>query len=386
MARGKMPVPLLAVTALLAAAAPSLSDNNHLSSVAASPSCGICPTSGNETGAAGNFPATVLSVATKPVGNTWPTRTGFVMQGVTGADDEREFLVALGLVSNRGNHSRPTPYHDKVGLYVGVEARQGTGDVWSINPLLTQAPNSGDYNAQGIELDFNNENAHRGEADAGAGLAPPVSYGLSVTGAAPFRSTAAILVSGSGRLWNRGIVFANDCVQQSTFQDLGNGGKSIDIRGGPVFGVYQSSTGTKNFFAGKTGVGPGTEMPTATLHVGGDLHCDGRLVQTAAHPSDQGARIHRAAVLAPTGDATVVVSTGLQQLNSAGEACITLPASAVPAGASASVQLTPMGAAMPSLHVSGTGVTMATSQIPAGFCVKGGAAGHQVSWTVTANL
>lgn len=113
----------------------------------------------------------------------------------------------------------------------------GTGDVWAFNPLVTQAANSGEYNAQGIELDFNNENAHRGEADAGAGLAPPVSYGLSVSGAAPYRSTSAILVSGSGRIWNRGIVFANDCIQQSTFQDLGNGGKSIDIRGSPTYGV-----------------------------------------------------------------------------------------------------------------------------------------------------
>ena len=91
----------------------------------------------------------------------------------------------------------------------------------------TQSAGSGDYNAQGIELDFNNENAHRGEEDAGAGLAPPVSYGLSVTGAAPYRSTSAILVSGSGRIWNRGITFANDCIQQSTFQvgfGLGGGG------------------------------------------------------------------------------------------------------------------------------------------------------------------
>lgn len=40
-------------------------------------------------------------------------------------------------------------------------------------------PNSGTYNAQGIELDFNNDNAHRGDADGGAGLAPPVAYGWS---------------------------------------------------------------------------------------------------------------------------------------------------------------------------------------------------------------
>jgi hypothetical protein len=63
--------------------------------------------------------------------------------------------------------------------------------VWAINPLVTQAPDSGSYDAQGIELDFNNLNAHRGEDDAGAGLAAPVSYGLSVTGAGDFRSTAA---------------------------------------------------------------------------------------------------------------------------------------------------------------------------------------------------
>ena len=55
------------------------------------------------------------------------------------------------------------------------------------------------------------------------GLAEPISYGLSVSGAGAFRSTAGILLSGPGThpIWNRGIVFANDCVTQSTFQDLG---------------------------------------------------------------------------------------------------------------------------------------------------------------------
>ena len=36
------------------------------------------------------------------------------LAGVTGQDDEREYMVNLGLVSNRGVNSRPTPYHDKV--------------------------------------------------------------------------------------------------------------------------------------------------------------------------------------------------------------------------------------------------------------------------------
>jgi hypothetical protein len=44
--------------------------------------------------------------------------------------------------------SRPTPYHDKVTLYAGIEGHAGTGDIWAINPLVTQMPSSGDYNAQ----------------------------------------------------------------------------------------------------------------------------------------------------------------------------------------------------------------------------------------------
>ena len=101
----------------------------------------------------------------------------------------------------------------------------GTGDVWAMNPLVTQMPGSGRYDAQGIELDFNNNNDHRGDDDGGAGsttnstlhadafslsfvfsrrgrcaagLAPPVSYGLSITGAGAKRSTSALMVCGPG--------------------------------------------------------------------------------------------------------------------------------------------------------------------------------------------
>lgn len=52
-----------------------------------------------------------------------------------------------------------------------------------MNPLVTQSPNSGDYAAQGIELDFNNNNVHRGDSDAGTGLGgAALCYGLSVSG------------------------------------------------------------------------------------------------------------------------------------------------------------------------------------------------------------
>ena len=56
-----------------------------------------------------------------------------------------------------------------LGRYAATVAVNGTGDVWAMNPLVTQMPGSGRYDAQGIELDFNNDNDHRGDDDGGAG-------------------------------------------------------------------------------------------------------------------------------------------------------------------------------------------------------------------------
>ena len=341
-----------ACCALLAAAA-----------TAAAAPCGVCP-SGNATGSAGDFPAAALGVQTAPVGNPPITFTALSVVGTTGQDDEREFLVSLGLTSSRGNASRPTPYHDKVVLYAGIEAAPGTGDVWAFNPLVTQLPGSGDYNAQGIELDFNNENAHRGEADAGGGLAPPVSYGLSISGAAPFRSTAAMLVSGNVKMWNRGIVLANDCVVQSSFQDLGNPDKSIDIRGNPRFGVYQSSPSSRNLLAGGTGVGVAVEAldARASLHVGaGGLRVDG--------PLRIAGRAEGTAVLDAKGEATVVAA---------------VPAAAASAEARARLAygLTAVGAPMPALHVSEEAVPAPRGAGAIAFRIGGGAPGGRVSWSV----
>jgi hypothetical protein len=66
------------------------------------PSCGICP-QGNESGAAGDFPASLLTAQTYPIGNAALTYASFSVVGTTGQDDQREFLVSLGLVSDRGN-------------------------------------------------------------------------------------------------------------------------------------------------------------------------------------------------------------------------------------------------------------------------------------------
>jgi hypothetical protein len=220
-------------------------------------------TDGPPAGSVGDYPSANLSITTHPVGNGWPTTTTLNIEGTTSKPASREFLVNIGLVSNQGSLANSTPYRDKVALYTSIEAHNGTGDVWAINPLLTQMPNSGEYVAQGIELDFNNNNEHRGELDAGAGLRFPGSFGLSITGASTKRSTAAMLVCGNrhngteGGLpqWNRGIVFANNAIAQSTIQDLTSPHKSIDIRGNPTFGIYQSSSKSSNWLNGKTGIG-----------------------------------------------------------------------------------------------------------------------------------
>jgi hypothetical protein len=80
--------------------------------VAAHAACTVCETSG----AFGFVNDTSNSLVVVPTGNAWPTQTAFSVQGATGFDDDREFLVHFGLESARGNQSRPTPYHDKVTL------------------------------------------------------------------------------------------------------------------------------------------------------------------------------------------------------------------------------------------------------------------------------
>ena len=291
----------------------------------------------------------------KPIGNEPITFTSFSLHGKTSRDSQREFLVDLGMISDMGSKSNPpvTPFHDKVTLYASVVARNGTGDVWAINPLVTQSPSSGTYNAQGIELDFNNNNAHRGDEDAGAGLAEPVSYGLAVTGAGSFRSTSAFLVSGNRNMWNRGITFANDCVGGSTFQDLGSPDKSVDIRGNPKYGIYQSSTMTENYFAGKT------------MHEGELLRKGQHVITTNSQTGREVVRSGNV-ILSKHGEAEIYVLSSYEEedKNVLGEMDHTY-------------HLTSIGVPSPNLHVKQE-ITPST----ASFYIAGGVPNSKVSWSV----
>jgi hypothetical protein len=193
-------------------------------------------------------------------------------------------------------------------------------------------------------------------------------------------------------MWNRGIVFGNDCVAQSTFQDLGNPNKSVDIRGAPVYGVYQASPTTVNYFAGKTGIGAlppatnalaGDGADDAVLHVGGSMRINGRI---SRHMPNCFAGSEHSAVLSP-GAREQVILNGIATLDAAGTSEVVAVREphgldAVTVGGQAyTYHLTALGTAMPTLHVS---TEAALSSKGLSFTVAGGAPRGRVSWQLTA--
>ncbi len=183
------------------------------------------------------------SLTVAPTGNPAATFASLNCQAAAVKADAREFLTNIGFTSAEGT-GHPPGTADKVALYAGMVGNAGTADIWSINTVTTLSAASGDYDATGYELDFNNLNADRGTADGGFGLAAPVAVGLAVTGAGSFLSTAAISIEGPGSpIWNRGIVVGDSSVAQATLQDLGTATISLDIRGAHAISVdtWQSS-------------------------------------------------------------------------------------------------------------------------------------------------
>jgi hypothetical protein len=186
-----------------------------------------------------------------------------------------------------------------------------------------------------------------------------------------------MLVSGTTRMWNRGIVFANDCVAQSTIQDLGNPLKSIDIRGNPGYGVYQSSTRSKNFFAGGTGIGAEPDaVGGAALRVGGDVSVEGRL------------RFPGGSAAVSLGADHAVHVVGTATLDGQGTATVTfrLPQGLRFSLYSTTYQLTAVGIAMPQLHVAREAALSDADERTVAFGIAGGYMGKKVSWQVYLQL
>jgi hypothetical protein len=192
--------------------------------------------------AVGSFEITGLQdLLVVPDTNPVDTYSSLVVTGETEHPGEREFLALFDLTSNTGS-AASSPERDKVALYAGTLALDGTGDVWALNTVLSMFPGATSYNALGYELDFNNLNGHRGDAPGAAGLASPVAYGLAISGFATHRSTSALLVTGgSPSMWNRGITITSGVVQ-SSIQDVGTAERAIDLQGSYDYAIDVSDS------------------------------------------------------------------------------------------------------------------------------------------------
>ena len=232
-------------------------------------------------------PKADLSIDATPVGNTSPTNEAMRVEGVTAQDNKREFLAEFGLTSNKGA-AASGPDRDKVTIYAAVQADAGSGDVWVINPLLRMSPDSGNYNAQGIELDFDNLNADRGNDSGAGGLAQPSAYGMAITGQGKYKSTAALGIMGiTPKMWNRGLTCASDSVAQETIADYCNPEISISIAGKPEYGIKQVHSKTKNLLNGNTGIGF-EPLDTFSLSVGNGIAFNGGLWTKGMSLEEQG--------------------------------------------------------------------------------------------------
>ena len=180
----------------------------------------------------------LFSVA--PFGDPVSTLTSLNVQGTTLSTTVREYLAAVSLISNKRSGAAAS-VSPTAALFTGIAGQPGTGDIWAHRTVLQQDSASGAYNAIGHEIQVVNNVGARGDALGAAGLAAPVTYGLAITGSGN-RSTSAILVTGPGsQIFNRGLTFTQNSVQQSSIQDLTTSVRSYEIMGTHFYGIDGTS-------------------------------------------------------------------------------------------------------------------------------------------------
>ena len=168
----------------------------------------------------------------------------------------RQFLSSFGITSNTGKGASIVGA-DAVAIYAAARGVAGSGGIWALNTVTDIASGANLDNALGYEIDLNNYDVDHGNATGASGLSAPASYGLTITTGASRKSTAAILVSAAftAKTWNRGLVFANDCITQASIQDFTLGTASIDLRGSYSYAIdmanMASSTGSVRFKDGQ---------------------------------------------------------------------------------------------------------------------------------------
>lgn len=158
--------------------------------------------------------------------------------------NDEEFMVVFDFVSDHGAGAAGND-GNKVSLYAGISSETNSGPIWALNTVTNILSGSSPTFAHGYECDITNlTGSHNGDDDGLTGVtSTPFSCGINISGGGSDRNTAAMMVSGPGSdtVFNRGIVFVNDCIRSATFQDLCDADISLDIRGSHTTGLDLSN-------------------------------------------------------------------------------------------------------------------------------------------------
>jgi len=191
----------------------------------------------------------------------------------------------------------------KVGAYIAVQADPGSGPVWALNALVLVSPGALTTGlGQIVELDLANNSLPFGVGIGVSGLAPPALIGMQISGDGLFTASCAIAilgtVSGPLGLWNAGIVFANNSVNEVSILDenssnLGGHLDSYIMLGSKRYGI---DTHLASFSAGPMLIG-NTQAILSRNNAG-----NANLSLIAANASDQ--------VVLGNGTSKVIVAAG----------------------------------------------------------------------------
>lgn len=121
---------------------------------------------------------------------------------------------------------------EKLASAIVVNQHAGSGSVWGMNIVVTADTGVGHKAIQGIEIDLNDNNID--SITAGDDLIS----GLTITGAGSHLAMAAIVISGVGHIWSRGIYFdVNNSILTNSIDDEGNAINSYLMQGVHTNGI-----------------------------------------------------------------------------------------------------------------------------------------------------
>lgn len=254
---------------------------------------------GNET-----FHGDPLTRFTLIGNNSNPQKVATNTYGLLRDPDFDQIQFACGATAV-GTSTPASTGSDKVCIYSGMVMGPLTRNGFSINTLLevqsgwSASITGGAWN---YELDINNFDANFGATQGVAGLAPPFTYGLNITGIGSgypnlFINTSAISIGSLGaRAWYRGISFGDsalsDPIVYCAVCDYSYAANTVEIDAGStsrtgaivnvLSGHFDAGLNLKNAVFGSASLILPTGLPGQIVWVNGSGTADTAIVRNGA--------------------------------------------------------------------------------------------------------